>query len=322
MSKKRQLEPSVPETKKETKEQEEKDQLKWRFPQHIQQPKILRWPDVPEGKCGMCLKDIPKDQDKPADCVSRSYHGNIFTTSNPPFTDARVFRPFCYPCWSKYHTEAIVVDGYRRYMFNHFSVLHVVSNWQGRNDIKLQRNSGTVDQNCKLVTQYFDENEKQVTFMNFNTYLGEPMIYLWTADSGVWKPQYLSDIQKLNPHLPPFRFRFPNRVPFHTVLQWMNKPAYPRPKTMVDKLKILKEWVIENTQPREDDDDDEERPIMQENKGRELLNKLSDASFEEPEAGDGREMIKLFYLSEWYDPDVASPVIVSSPAIVHKTDVS
>lgn len=186
----------------------------------------------------------------------RNYSGHNFTTSNPPMAEARVYRPFCFSCWSKHYTPAIVVDGFYRYFLNHYSTLHVVSNWHSFEDIKVERSSGKIDQKCKLVTQYFDEKEKQVSFINFNTFLGEPMLYLWTDDPHIHKCLYLSDIQKLNPHLPPFQWRFPNRVPFHTIIQWLHKPPFPSNKASDS------EW----------------------------------ASF--------RDLHKLFYLSEWYNPEI------------------
>lgn len=221
----------------QTNQDECKETSLWRFNGAC--PKILRWYEAGDGKCGICSQLINEREEHPCKSLVRNYSGHNFTTSNPPMTEARIFRPFCFDCWSKYHTHAIIVDGYRHYMFNHYSTLHVVCNWQNIENLKMERTSGKIDQKCKVVTQYFDDNEKQVSFINFNTCLGEPMIYLWTDDAGINKCQYLSDIQKLNPQLPAFQWRFPNRVPFHEILQWMRKPVFSKDEMEVDDLRSL-----------------------------------------------------------------------------------
>jgi hypothetical protein len=234
----------------------------WRF--RTVCPKVRAWPEVADGACGICLQPIGENEPLPdgKQMLIRNYSGHNFTTSDPPMAQSRVYRPFCYACWSKHYTPAIVVDGFRRYFLNHYSTLHVVCNWQNVEDIKMQRTSGKIDQKCKLVTQYFDDTEKQVSFINFNTFLGEPMVYLWTDDPYVSKCLYLSDIQKLNPHLPPFQWRFPNRIPFHQIIQWLNKPPYPRKN-----------------------------------------NASADGSTIDG-GSEFRDLHKLFYLSEWYNPDI------------------
>jgi hypothetical protein len=165
--------------------------------------------------------------------VSSGHYGRgMYSTWNPAFNDRRVFSGYCYECWSNYSDYIMIVDG------NVYGGLHLVTNWTSETNITVQRTSGEIQEGNTFFTSLWNfknvpeaektQEDKQrelekIVYAYFNYVLGEFCLVVSLTKDGAHKAVPVSQLMKHNPHLPGFQFRFPNRVPFHKILQWESK---------------------------------------------------------------------------------------------------
>lgn len=177
--------------------------------------------------CRVCLKkksEWKEIQENP--WFSRGeYSTGHYSTWNPIFNDRRIFSCFCYECWVNYRDIIMIVDG----------GLHLVTNWSKEDNLKVQRTSGEIQENNSFFTSLWnfkngakskqdEKNElEKIIYCFWSSQLKEIMIVVKLEDGGTHKAVSVSQLIKLNPHLPGFQFRFPNHVEFYKILQWTNK---------------------------------------------------------------------------------------------------
>jgi hypothetical protein len=160
------------------------------------------------------------------------YNKGAYSTWNPVFNDRRMYSGYCYECWSQFRDYIMIVDG------NYNGGLHLVTNWNNEENIKVERSSGEIQEGNKFfklqwnykdvpelekTTQDKEKEKETIIYCAFNLFFGEFMIFVNLVKDGAHKAVPVSQLKKHNPHLPEFQFRFPNRAEYHKVLQWVNK---------------------------------------------------------------------------------------------------
>lgn len=172
-----------------------------------------------------------------------------YSTWNPRFNDRRIFSPYCYECWSKNRDYIMVVDG------NACGGLHLVTNWCDITNFKVKRSTGHILNGNKFFTRKWneknvpdsektnDDKEKEketIMYCYFDRNICDFMAYVDLSD-GLHKPVSITDLKLLNPDFPEFRFRFPNRIMYHKVLQWANKNT-ERDHEKIKSYGLMSEW--------------------------------------------------------------------------------
>jgi hypothetical protein len=196
------------------------------------------------GLCGVCatpifdwlkpVKECKDDQSILIDPWVRTghYSEGSYSTWNPIFNDRRMYCKYCYKCWSEFSDYIMIADGFD------YTGLHLVTTWSFEKNIIVKRSSGEIQDQNEFYTKQWNyksvpeddktdqdkEKEKEtIVYCLFNRFAGEFMIYVKLVKDGACKPILVSELQKFNPDLPKFQFRFPNRIPYYKVLQWANK---------------------------------------------------------------------------------------------------